>query len=98
MFRRIGRHRHLLRLLIGRNVEASFRGSVLGKFWTALVPLLRLAIYTTVLGLILFPQKNLAGDENLSLFSDAAKLRRAVLRHHRDIVARDDVCHRARRA
>jgi lipopolysaccharide transport system permease protein len=53
MFRQMGRHRHLLRLLIGRNVEASFRGSVLGKLWTALVPLLRLAIYTTVLGLIL---------------------------------------------
>jgi lipopolysaccharide transport system permease protein len=53
MFRQMGRHRHLLRLLIGRNVEASFRGSVLGKLWTALVPLLRLAIYTTVLGFIL---------------------------------------------
>ena len=45
--------RHLASLLVARNVEASFRGSVLGKLWTALVPLLRLAIYTTVLGLIL---------------------------------------------
>jgi lipopolysaccharide transport system permease protein len=53
MFRPIWKHRHLLSLLIGRNVEASFRGSLLGKLWTALVPLLRLAIYTTVLGLIL---------------------------------------------
>lgn len=53
MFHSMWRHRHLASLLIGRNVEASFRGSVLGKLWTALVPILRLAIYTTVLGLIL---------------------------------------------
>lgn len=53
MFRRIWTHRHLASLLIARNVEASFRGSLLGKAWTALVPLLRLAVYTTVLGFIL---------------------------------------------
>jgi lipopolysaccharide transport system permease protein len=53
MFYRIRKHRHLLSLLISRNVEASFRGSLLGKAWTALVPLLRLAVYTTVLGFIL---------------------------------------------
>jgi len=53
MFRAMWRHRHLASLLVARNVEASFRGSVLGELWTALVPLLRLAIYTTVLGLIL---------------------------------------------
>ena len=53
MFRRVWKHRHLLSLLIERNVEASFRGSVLGKLWTALVPLLRLAVYTLVLGFIL---------------------------------------------
>jgi lipopolysaccharide transport system permease protein len=53
MFRSIWRHRHLLSLLVARNVESSFRGSVLGKLWTALVPLLRLAVYTLVLGFIL---------------------------------------------
>jgi lipopolysaccharide transport system permease protein len=53
MFHRVWKHRHLASLLIARNVEASFRGSVLGKAWTALVPLLRLAVYTTVLGFIL---------------------------------------------
>ena len=53
MLYRVWKHRHLASLLIARNVESSFRGSVLGKAWTALVPLLRLAIYTTVLGLIL---------------------------------------------
>lgn len=65
MFRTIWRHRHLASLLIGRNVEASFRGSVLGKLWTALVPLLRLAIYTTVLGLIL--RVRWPGHHNTSL-------------------------------
>jgi len=53
MFYRVWKHRHLTSLLIARNVEASFRGSALGKLWTALVPLLRLAVYTTVLGFIL---------------------------------------------
>ena len=53
MFYRVWKHRHLASLLIARNVEASFRGSILGKAWTALVPLLRLAVYTTVLGFIL---------------------------------------------
>jgi lipopolysaccharide transport system permease protein len=65
MFRAMWRHRHLVSLLIGRNVEASFRGSLLGKFWTALVPLLRLAIYTTVLGFIL--QVRWPGHHNTSL-------------------------------
>lgn len=53
MFGRIWTHRHLAGLLVARNVEASFRGSFLGKLWTGLVPLLRLAVYTTVLGFIL---------------------------------------------
>ncbi|HEX3431003.1 MAG TPA: ABC transporter permease [Rhizomicrobium sp.] len=65
MFRAIWRHRHLASLLTVRNVEASFRGSVLGKLWTALVPLLRLAIYTTVLGLIL--RVRWPGHHNTSL-------------------------------
>lgn len=65
MFRAMWRHRHLATLLIARNVEASFRGSVLGKLWTALVPLLRLAIYTTVLGLIL--KVRWPGHHNTSL-------------------------------
>lgn len=65
MFRAIWRHRHLASLLVERNVEASFRGSVLGKLWTALVPLLRLAIYTTVLGLIL--KVRWPGHHNTSL-------------------------------
>jgi len=65
MFRSLSRHRHLASLLIARNVEASFRGSALGKLWTALVPLLRLAIYTTVLGLIL--KVRWPGHHNTSL-------------------------------
>ena len=65
MFLSVWRHRHLASLLTARNVEASFRGSVLGKLWTALVPLLRLAIYTTVLGLIL--KVRWPGHHNTSL-------------------------------
>ena len=53
MFHCVWKQRHLASLLIVRNVESTFRGSLLGKAWAALVPLLRLAVYTTVLGLIL---------------------------------------------
>jgi lipopolysaccharide transport system permease protein len=53
MFRSARDHRHLVALLIARYVEMSFRGSLLGKLWTALVPLFRLAVYTFVFGVIL---------------------------------------------
>lgn len=44
---------HLITLLVRRNVEASFRGSVLGKLWAVLAPLLRLALYTFVFGVVI---------------------------------------------
>ena len=44
---------HLIALLVRRNVEATFRGSVLGKFWAVLAPLLRLALYTFVFGVVI---------------------------------------------
>jgi lipopolysaccharide transport system permease protein len=46
-------HNHLIGLLIRRNVEASFRGSVLGKLWAVLAPLLRLGLYTFVFGFVI---------------------------------------------
>ena len=44
---------HLIGLLIRRNVEMAFRGSVLGKLWAVLAPLLRLALYTFVFGQVI---------------------------------------------
>src|SRR5580704_19044993 len=46
-------HNHLIGLLVRRNVEASFRGSVLGKLWAVLAPLLRLGLYTFVFGVVI---------------------------------------------
>ena len=44
---------YLIGLLIQRNVESNFRGSLLGLAWAVLVPLMRLAIYTFVFGVVL---------------------------------------------
>lgn len=46
-------HRHLLLRLTEREVEMQFRGSLLGKFWAAIVPLIMLGMYTFVFGIVL---------------------------------------------
>lgn len=46
------RHRELLANLIRRNVAARYRGSFLGVGWTVLQPLLMLAVYTYVFGVV----------------------------------------------
>ena len=46
-------HHYLIGLLVRRNVEANFRGSLLGLAWAVLVPLMRLALYTFVFGMVL---------------------------------------------
>jgi lipopolysaccharide transport system permease protein len=51
--RSILKHNHLIGLLVRRNVEMAFRGSVLGKLWAVLAPLLRLALYTFVFGVVI---------------------------------------------
>jgi lipopolysaccharide transport system permease protein len=53
MFRRVWKHRHLLSLLIERNVESSFRGSLLGKLCFFFNAPATTEIYTLVLGFIL---------------------------------------------
>jgi lipopolysaccharide transport system permease protein len=47
------KHHYLIGLMVRRNVEASFRGAVLGIAWAVLAPLLRLALYTFVFGMVL---------------------------------------------
>ena len=47
------KHTHLIGLLIRRNVEMHFRGSVLGRLWAVLAPLLRLALYTFVFTVVM---------------------------------------------
>ncbi len=47
------RYRGLLWTLVQRELRARYRGSVLGFFWSLLNPLLLLAVYSVVFGLIL---------------------------------------------
>ncbi len=50
------RYRLLIATLIGRELKARYRGSVLGFLWSFLNPLLLLAVYTVVFGYILRPR------------------------------------------
>jgi lipopolysaccharide transport system permease protein len=59
------RHRHLIWRLAAREFEAQFRGSVLGRFWAALAPLLMLGMYTYVFGVVM--QSHWPGAEGSTL-------------------------------
>lgn len=50
------RHRALILRLARREIEARYRGSMLGVFWALVVPLLLLAVYTVVFSTI-FPAR-----------------------------------------
>ena len=52
-FRSIWRHREIFRRVLARDIQSSFRGSVLGLSWVLLVPLVLVAIYTFVFGVVL---------------------------------------------
>jgi len=49
----LARHRHLIGHLIGRELKARYRGSVLGFLWTFLNPLLLLSVYALVFSVYL---------------------------------------------
>ena len=50
--RLLWRHRGLFRQLLVRNISARYRGSVLGLAWSFAHPLMMLAVYTFVFGII----------------------------------------------
>lgn len=52
----IWRYQQLLRRLVQRDVEQRFLGSILGKGWAVISPLIMLTIYTVSFGLIIQPQ------------------------------------------
>jgi lipopolysaccharide transport system permease protein len=41
------RHRHLIRVMVARDLNARYRGSLIGFAWALLVPILLVAVYTT---------------------------------------------------
>jgi lipopolysaccharide transport system permease protein len=53
MCRALWAHRLLVRHLVQRELEGRYRGMSLGRLWSFLQPLLMLALYTLVFGLIL---------------------------------------------
>jgi len=56
------KHRLLIRTLVGRELKARYRGTILGFFWSFLNPLLLMIVYTVVFGLILNPRDLAIGD------------------------------------
>jgi lipopolysaccharide transport system permease protein len=51
-FRALWRHRRLIHQFVRREVQSRYRGSVLGVLWSFLNPLVQLAIYTFVFGVV----------------------------------------------
>jgi len=49
-------NRELLTSLVRRDIQSRFRGTVLGAFWVAAGPLVRLGTYTLIFGLLIRPQ------------------------------------------
>jgi lipopolysaccharide transport system permease protein len=54
--RELVRYRVLIQSLVGRELKARYRGTVLGFFWSFFNPLLLMIVYTAVFGLILQPR------------------------------------------
>ena len=46
------RHGSLIRILTWRDISGRYRGSLLGSFWSLLTPLLMLAVFTFVFGVV----------------------------------------------
>ncbi len=57
--KRLFRYRVLIQSLVGRELKARYRGTVLGFLWSFFNPLLLMAVYTVVFGLILMPRDQL---------------------------------------
>jgi ABC-type polysaccharide/polyol phosphate export permease len=54
--RQLFRYRVLIQSLVGRELKARYRGTVLGFFWSFFNPFLLMVVYTAVFGLILQPK------------------------------------------
>lgn len=67
--RLLWRHRALVRQLVQRNIAVRYRGSVLGFVWSFVHPLMMLAVYTFVFGIIFKSRWGIESlDENRAAF------------------------------
>lgn len=62
-------HRGLLAQMIRRSVASRYRGSVLGPLWALIVPLMMLAVYTFVFGVVMKARWGMAGPVSVSDFA-----------------------------
>lgn len=63
------RQRHLLAVLVGRELKARYRGTVFGYLWSLLNPLLLLAVYTVVFTYVIPARVPDVGPYPLFLFA-----------------------------
>lgn len=61
-------HGHLLKQLLRRDIAARYRGSLLGIFWALLTPLLMLAVYSFVFGVVFKTRWNMPEAESAASF------------------------------
>ncbi len=66
--RQIVRYSGLLKTLVGRELRARYRGSLLGFFWSLVNPALLVLVYSLVFGLVLRPRLGAPGTEPYALF------------------------------
>jgi len=72
IMKRIWAQKNLLRQMVWREVAGRYRGSVVGLAWSFLHPLLMLAVYAFVFGVVLparWPSANTPADFALNLFA-----------------------------
>lgn len=67
--RSLWEHRNLVRQLTWRNVLIRYRGSALGVFWSFILPLLMLAVYTFVFGVVFRSRWPNAADPSTAGFA-----------------------------
>jgi homopolymeric O-antigen transport system permease protein len=65
--RQIFQFRDLLRSLIGRELKARYRGSLLGFFWSLVNPALLLLVYSFVFGIVFRPRAEAEGTSPYAL-------------------------------
>src|SRR6266496_2622339 len=69
MARNLWHHRELIRQFTRREIEGRYKGSFLGLFWSFINPLVMLAIYTFVFGIVFKARWSTTGTGGLSEFA-----------------------------
>ena len=63
------RHGSLIRILTWRDISGRYRGSLLGSFWSLLTPLLMLAVFTFVFGVVAPTRWPGAQEQGIGMFA-----------------------------